>query len=95
MERLRATAAAKMFELRDARAALSDEVPPAIERDRGRGFGEGDESRAERFPLPVAVGAIAGRALDQRQLPILRPSMVPSGGSRPAPYSSISCCSAR
>jgi len=77
VERLRATAAASNVELREARAALSDDVPPAIERDRGRGFGEGDESRAERFrSLLLSVQLPDGRWING-QLPILRPSMGP------------------
>lgn len=75
VERLRATAAASGVELRDARATLSDEAPPVIER--ARGADEDDGRRAERFrSLLLSVQLPDGRWVNG-QLPILRPSLGP------------------
>ncbi len=77
VERLRVSAAANMLELRDVRAALSDEAPPVLERDRTRGSSEGDKNRAERFrSLMLSVQLPDGRWING-QLPISRPNMGP------------------
>ncbi len=76
VQRLRETAAANNMQLRDARAALSEEVPPIIDRRRDRGS-DGEELRAERFrSLLLSVQLPDGRWVNG-QLPILRPNMGP------------------
>lgn len=78
-QRLRETAAANGLEIRDARAALSDTLPP---RREGRGDGlrgppVSEDERAERFrSLHLAIQQADGRWING-QLLIPRPSQPP------------------
>ncbi len=74
VERLRATATANGLELRDARAALSDDVPAMPERMRERGA-DGEEWRADRFRSLLLSAQLADGRWINGQMLIPRPGL--------------------
>jgi signal transduction histidine kinase len=78
-ERLRETAAANGLQVRDARAAISDELPPApaFRSDGSPRTPQSEQERAERFrSLLLSVQLPDGRWING-QMPILRPNPWP------------------